>query len=261
MAPPPPPLPLLSPPPSSLLLPKEESSATATATTDEKPPRALRVPISLQPANTKSKRDSKSNKLFRRFRSVFRSFPIIVPSCKMPVMNGIRGNEVHIHGGTRITGTLFGHRKARINLAFQENSKCHPFLLLELAIHTGKLLQDMEMGLNRIALECEKHPNNEKVKIIDEPIWSLFCNGKKTGYGVKREPTDDDLSVMQLLHAVSVAVGVLPNEMADPHDGELSYMRAHFERVVGSKDSETYYMMMPDGNNGGPELSVFFVRI
>lgn len=81
------------------------------------------------------------------------------------------------------------------------------------------------------------------------------------GYGVKRKPTDDDLNVMQLLHAVSVAVGVLPNEMADPHDGELSYMRAHFERVVGSKDSETYYMMMPEGNANGPELSVFFVRV
>ncbi|ESW05675.1 hypothetical protein PHAVU_011G200100 [Phaseolus vulgaris] len=244
--PPPPPLPPLPPPPPLL-----SNEATKT----------LRMPISLQPANTKSKRDSKTNKLYRRFRSVFRSFPIIVPSCKMPTM-GNRGNELYIHGGTRITGTLFGHRKARVNLAFQASPNCEPFLLLELAIPTGKLLQEMGMGLNRIALECEKHShNNEKIKIIDEPIWTLFCNGKKMGYGVKREATDDDLNVMQLLHAVSVAVGVLPNEMADPHDGELSYMRAHFERVVGSKDSETYYMMMPEGNVNGPELSVFFVRV
>ncbi|KAK7343072.1 hypothetical protein VNO80_26034 [Phaseolus coccineus] len=247
----PPPLPPLPPPPP--LLSNEATMA--------KPSLPLRMPISLQPANTKSKRDSKSNKLYRRFRSVFRSFPIIVPSCKMPTM-GNRGNELYIHGGTRITGTLFGHRKARVNLAFQASPNCEPFLLLELAIPTGKLLQEMGMGLNRIALECEKHShNNEKIKIIDEPIWTLFCNGKKMGYGVKRQPTDDDLNVMQLLHAVSVAVGVLPNEMADPHDGELSYMRAHFERVVGSKDSETYYMMMPEGNVNGPELSVFFVRV
>lgn len=118
----------------------------------------------------------------------------------------------------------------------------------------------MGMGLNRMALECEKH-SNEKIRIVDEPIWSLFCNGKKMGYGVKREATDDDLNVMQLLHAVSVAVGVLPDEMGHPHDGEFSYMRAHFERVIGSKDSETYYLMMPDGNGNGPELSVFFVRV
>lgn len=173
----------------------------------------------------------------------------------MPTVNTRnRSHEVRIHGGMRITETLFGHRKPRVNLAFQENPNYQPFLLLE-------LLQDMGMGLNRIALECEKPSNNDKIRIIDEPIWSLFCNGKKMGYGVKREATDDDLNVMQLLHAVSVAIGVLPNEMSDPHDGELSYMRVYFERVVGSKDSETYYMMMPDGNNNGPELSVFFVRV
>ncbi|OIV89382.1 hypothetical protein TanjilG_22345 [Lupinus angustifolius] len=249
----------LPPPPPSPIF-EEDSPETATTTTKELRSPTPRVPISLQPANSKSKHDSRSTKVFRKFRSVFRSFPIIVPSCKMPTVNGNRANEAFIHGGTRITGTLFGHRKARINLAFQENSKCLPFLLLELAIPTGKLLQDMGAGLNRIALECEKHQNNDKIKVVDEPIWTMFCNGKKTGYGVKREATDDDLNVMQLLHAVSMAVGVLPDDMSDPNDGELSYMRAHFERVVGSKDSETYYMMMPDGSNG-PELSVFFVRV
>ena len=43
-------------------------------------------------------------------------------------------------------------------------------------------------------------------------------------------------------------------------DGELMYMRARFERVVGSKDSEAFYMMNPDGT-GGPELSIFLLRI
>jgi len=252
------------------MAPPHESQTTPLPTTGQPPPSPVSVdaspstvrrPISLQLANSKSKRNS-TNKLFGKFRSMFRSFPIIVPSCKMPTMNGNhRTSETIIHGGTRITGTLFGYRKARVNLAFQEDSKCHPFLLLELAIPTGKLLQDMGMGLNRIALECEKHSSNDKTKIVDEPIWTLFCNGKKMGYGVKRDPTDDDLNVMQMLHSVSVAVGELPSDMSDPQDGELSFMRAHFERVIGSKDSETYYMMMPDGNSNGPELSVFFVRV
>ncbi|GAU18466.1 hypothetical protein TSUD_366490 [Trifolium subterraneum] len=217
-------------------------------------PEPVRMSVFLQPANSKSKHRS-ANKLFGKFRAIIRSFPIFVPSCKMPTMN-----DTIIHG-TRITGTLFGYQKGRVNLAFQEDSKCQPFLILELAIATGKLLQDMGMGLNRIALECEKHSINDKTKIIDEPLWNLFCNGKKVGYGVKRDPTESDLNVMQMLHAVSVAVGVLPDEMSDPQDGELSYMRAHFERVIGSKDSETYYMVVPDGNHNGPELSVFFVRI
>jgi uncharacterized protein (TIGR01570 family) len=42
-------------------------------------------------------------------------------------------------------------------------------------------------------------------------------------------------------------------------------MRARFERVIGSKDSEAYYMINPDNNNinngaQGPEFSIFFVR-
>jgi hypothetical protein len=41
--------------------------------------------------------------------------------------------------------------------------------------------------------------------------------------------------------------------------GDLAYMLAHFEWVVGSRD-ESFYMLNPDGNNG-PELSIFFVRI
>uniref|UniRef100_J3L522 Protein MIZU-KUSSEI 1-like n=1 Tax=Oryza brachyantha TaxID=4533 RepID=J3L522_ORYBR len=42
--------------------------------------------------------------------------------------------------------------------------------------------------------------------------------------------------------------------------GDLAYMRARFDRVVGSRDSESLYMLNPDGNNG-PELSIFFIRI
>ncbi|CAJ2657306.1 hypothetical protein L195_g027651 [Trifolium pratense] len=235
--------------------PNAHDEAMPLPTPQSPMPETVRKLVSLQPANSKSKRRS-ANKLFGKFRTIIRSFPILAPSCKMPIMN-----DTIIQGGTRITGTLFGYQKARVNLAFQEDSKCEPFLILELAVPTGKLLQDIGMGLNRLALECEKHPNNDKTKIVDETIWNLFYNGKKTGYGVKRDPSERDLNVMQMLHAVSVAVGVLPDEMSDPQDGELSYMRAHFERVIGSKDSETYYMMMPDGNNNGPELSVFFVRV
>ncbi|KAE8735746.1 Protein MIZU-KUSSEI 1 [Hibiscus syriacus] len=147
----------------------------------------------------------------------------------------------------------------RVILAIQENSRCLPVLVLELAINTGKLLHDMGLGLVRIALECEKRPY-EKIKILEEPIWTLYCNGKKTGYAVKREPMDEDLMVMQMLHPISMGVGVIPAEETENPDSELMYMRAHFERVVNSRDSETYYMMNPDGNSG-PELSIFFVRI
>ncbi|XP_010557905.1 PREDICTED: protein MIZU-KUSSEI 1-like [Tarenaya hassleriana] len=229
---------------------------------------ATRPTITLeQPSGKNKSGGSKSTKLLRRVRSVFRSLPIITPMCKFPV-GGTRLHENHVHGGTRVTGTLFGYRKTRVNLAIQENPRSLPILLLELAIPTGKLLQDLGVGLVRIALECEKKPS-EKIKIIDEPIWTLYCNGRKSGYGVKRQPTEEDLVVMQMLHAVSMGAGVLPvsgggggaeHGGGAAAEGDLTYMRAHYERVIGSRDSETYYMMNPDGN-GGPELSIFFVRI
>ncbi|KAF8403667.1 hypothetical protein HHK36_011771 [Tetracentron sinense] len=239
--------------------PPPQPRATSTVMPDIGTRSPTRPQISLQQPSDK-KKPSKPGKLLRRFRAVFRSFPIITPTCKIPVsLHGNRLHDNHIHGGTRMTGTLYGNRKARINLAIQENPRCLPMLLLELAIPTAKLLQEMGSGLVRIALECEKH-TTEKTKLIDEPIWTMYCNGRKTGYGVKREPNEDDLIIMQLLNAVSMGAGVLPSENTDIPDGELTYMRAHFERVVGSRDSETYYMMNPDGNSG-PELSIFFVRI
>lgn len=68
--------------------------------------------------------------------------------------------------------------------------------------------------------------------------------------------------MMRLLRGVSMGAGVLPaaEEAAAPAEGELTYMRARFERVVGSKDSEALYMINPDGT-GVPELSIFLVRL
>ncbi|CAN6866274.1 hypothetical protein Bca4012_046720 [Brassica carinata] len=213
-----------------------------------------------QPSGKTKSTGSKSNKLLRRVRSVFRSLPIMSPMCKFPGGGGTRVHENHVHGGTRVTGTLFGYRKTRVNIAIQETPRSLPILVLELAIPTAKLLQDLGVGLVRIALECEKRPSERTTKIVDEPIWALYCNGKKSGYGVKRQPTEEDLVVMQMLHAVSMGAGVLPVNSGGGGEGDLTYMRAHFERVIGSRDSETYYMMNPDGNSG-PELSIFFVRV
>ncbi|XP_069143681.1 protein MIZU-KUSSEI 1 [Solanum lycopersicum] len=203
--------------PSPKTLPSKPRNVVAP---DSSSPRLPPTPVLLQQPSHK-KGQWKSTKLFRRVKSVFRSFPVINPPCKMPVSN--RLHEGHIHGGKQMT---------------------------------GKLLQDMGSGLVRIALECEKN-HSEKLKLIDEPIWTMYCNGRKVGYAVKRGPTEDDLKVMQNLHAVSMGAGVLPSESSE---GELTYMRAFFERTVGSKDSETYYMMNPNGTSG-PELSIFFVRI
>ncbi|KAA0034135.1 protein MIZU-KUSSEI 1 [Cucumis melo var. makuwa] len=215
-------------------------------------------PISLQPSPKRSGFSKRPTKLLRQIRAVFRTLPILSPACRIPLNGGSRLHDVHVHGGTRITGTIFGYRKSRVNLAFQESPRCLPMLILELAIPTGKLLQDMGVGMVRLALECEKRPS-EKRKILDEPIWTLYCNGKKSGYGVRRDPSNEDLKIMQTLNAVSMGAGVIPGEETGEGD-QLTYMRVDFERVTGSKDSETFYMINPDTNNGA-ELSIFLVRI
>ncbi|XP_030500013.1 protein MIZU-KUSSEI 1 [Cannabis sativa] len=232
-------------------------------------PALPRMPVSLiQPSQRK--RSHNKTKVLRVFRSVFRSFPIISPAaCKMPALpNGLMEGHHHHHhhhrsssSGHRVTGTLFGYRKGRVSFSMQESPRCLPTLVIELAMQTNVLQREMGSGMVRIALECEKRQEKDKTRIVDEPLWTMYCNGKKSGYGVKREATDEDLNVMEILKAVSMGAGVLPgnSEMEGP-DGELAYMRAHFDRIIGSKDSETLYMLSPDGNTG-PELSIFFVRI
>ncbi|KAL8263819.1 hypothetical protein R6Q59_021949 [Mikania micrantha] len=137
-------------------------------------------------------------------------------------------------------------------------------MILELELTTDVLQNEMSLGMVRITLECEKHldKDKDKVKLLDEPFWTMFFNGKKGGLGVKRDATQDDLHVIELLQPVLMGAGVLPGkvDVEEGPGGELAYMRAHFDHVVGSKDSETLYMLSPDGNNG-PELSIFFVRI
>ncbi|KAL9239032.1 hypothetical protein vseg_013389 [Gypsophila vaccaria] len=222
----------------------------------------IKAQVSLiQPSQKKKYR----SKPFRVFRSIFRSLPIISPSCKFPNLHHGLPDIAHPgHSGNKITGTLFGYRKGRVSLSLQENPKCLPTLVIELAIQTNVLQKEMSAGMVRIALECEKKVEKNKLTLLEEPIWTMYCNGKKTGYGIKREATDDDLNIMELLKAISMGAGVLPGKQeSEGSDGEIAYIRAHFEHVIGSKDSETLYMLSPDGNSNssGPELTVFFVRI
>ncbi|KAI4365463.1 hypothetical protein MLD38_021448 [Melastoma candidum] len=232
-----------------------------------KPSTSIPPPPTLPPRNTislvqPSQKKRPKGKVMHVFRSVFRSLPIMTPMCKLPSLPmGLPETHKTTFGGSRVTGTLFGYRKGRVSLSIQESPRCLPTLVVELAMQTNVLQKELSTGLVRIALECEKRSDKDKTKIMEEPLWTMYCNGKKTGFGVKRDANDEDLAIMELLKAVSMGAGVLPgNSDVEGPDGELAYMRAYFERVIGSKDSETLYILSPEGNNG-PELSIFFVRI
>ncbi|KAK6922927.1 Protein MIZU-KUSSEI 1-like, plant [Dillenia turbinata] len=233
--------------------PENYRASTSSSSSISVPPPPSRPSVSLVAPSQKKKH--KNVKAFRVFRSVFRSLPIIPPVCKFPGLPGGSLPDGHrTISGTRVTGTLFGYRKGRVSFSMQENPRCLPSLVVELAMQTSVLQKEMSEGMVRLALESEKRPDKDKTKILDEPLWTMYCNGKKHGYGVRREANEEDLNVMELLKAISMGAGVLPgNSEVEGPDGELAYIRAHFDRVMGSKDCETLYMISPDGNNG-PEL-------
>ncbi|KAG2605646.1 protein MIZU-KUSSEI 1-like [Panicum virgatum] len=182
--------------------------------------------------------------------------------------------------GSSVTGTIFGRRRGRVHLALQTDPRAPPALLLELAAYsTGALVREMASGLVRLALECEKQPPPHQLSpgdhqsrrprqaaalaLVEEATWRAYCNGRKCGYAVRRECGADEWRVLRAVEPVSVGAGVLPDgddAGATGGEGDLMYMRAKFERVVGSRDSEAFYMVNPDGG-GGPELSIYLLRV
>ncbi|XP_068643115.1 protein MIZU-KUSSEI 1-like [Aristolochia californica] len=189
---------------------------------------------------------------------MFKLFSLLSSGCKVVALLG--RPRKGILSNSLITCTLFGYRRGRVNLAIQEDTKLAPNFVIELPILANALHKEMASGLVRIALESETRTHRKK--LMDELIWAVYCNGRKIGYSIRRKQTsEDEVHVMQLLRGVSMGAGVLPGPSEkESVDGELTYMRARFERVVGSKDSEALYIVNPDGT-GGPELSIFFVRM
>ncbi|KAJ8437057.1 hypothetical protein Cgig2_025904 [Carnegiea gigantea] len=204
----------------------------------------------------------------RSFLHVF-SFPAslsVVPTCRwLAIPNKIF--SLSSSPARKVTGTLFGHRKGHVTLAVQDGPQAEPVLLIELAISTSALVSEMSSGLVRIALECTTGAREQHApaRMLQERVWIMYCNGRKCGYANSRACTEFDWHVLSTVQTVSVGAGVIPlvrdrAESVSESEGELLYMRAKFERVVGSRDSEAFYMLNPDGN-GGPELSIFFLRL
>ncbi|KAK7309167.1 hypothetical protein RJT34_05689 [Clitoria ternatea] len=116
----------------------------------------------------------------------------------------------------------------------------------------------MAFGLVRIALECESERKMKRARLLEEQLWRSYCNWRKCGYANRRECGAEEWKILMAVEPISMGVDVLPmggNGVARS-EGELMYMRAKFERVVGSKDSEAFYMLNPDATRG-PKLSIY----
>ncbi|KAL3524864.1 hypothetical protein ACH5RR_013236 [Cinchona calisaya] len=163
---------------------------------------------------------------------------------------------------TRITGTVFGYRRGKVSFCIQENPKSTtPMLLLELAISTTTLAREMREGFLRITLECNTcgHGNgNGSCSLLSMPVWGMFCNGRKVGFAIKKNPSKVDMEVLQLMESVVVGAGTLSGKEVKSED-DIMYLRGKFQRVQGSSNSESFHLIDPDGNIG-QELSFFFLR-
>uniref|UniRef100_A0A5B6YPV6 Protein MIZU-KUSSEI 1 n=1 Tax=Davidia involucrata TaxID=16924 RepID=A0A5B6YPV6_DAVIN len=163
--------------------------------------------------------------------------------------------------GPRVVGTLFGHRRGHVHFVFQRDPASPPAFLIELATPISGLVREMASGLVRIALECDKEEEKKASRLLEEPLWRTYCNGKKCGFATRRECGPKEWKVLKAVEPISMGAGVLPGDGdGDESEGEIMYMRAKFERVVGSRDSEAFYMMNPD-SNGAPELSIYLLRV
>ncbi|KAI8013804.1 Protein MIZU-KUSSEI 1 [Camellia lanceoleosa] len=164
---------------------------------------------------------------------------------------------------TMVIGTIFGHRRGHVWFCVQHDRlSTRPVLLLELPIPTHLLVKEMRCGLVRIALECQDRPGSElsSCPLHSVPVWTMFCNGRKLGFAVRRKANETNRLMLKTMQSITVGAGVIPAGFGSGEgDGELMYMRANYECVVGGAHSESFHLINPD-NFPGQELSVFLMR-
>ncbi|TKY47684.1 MIZU-KUSSEI 1 [Spatholobus suberectus] len=170
---------------------------------------------------------------------------------------------------TTITGTIFGYRRGKVSFCIQANANSsNPILLIELAVPTSVLAKEMRGGTLRIVLEsgtpgssCSSNNNNNNNNLFSTPLWSMYCNGRKVGYAVKRRPSNGDFEALSLMRSVAVGTGVISSSSKElqHQEDELMYLRANFQRVRGSSHCESFHLIDPEGSIG-QELSIFFFR-
>ncbi|XP_075500380.1 protein MIZU-KUSSEI 1-like [Primulina tabacum] len=165
---------------------------------------------------------------------------------------------------TMVIGTIFGTRKGgHVRFCIQHSRlNTRPSLLLELSIPTTTLIQEMQCGLVRIALEFNAAESAEselnRCPLHSIPLWTLCCNGRKLGFAVRRNATQQNRLMLKTMKNITFGAGVIPCGYGSGSEG-IMYMRANYECVVGSADSESFHLINLD-DGPGQELSVFLFR-
>ncbi|XP_009358785.2 protein MIZU-KUSSEI 1-like [Pyrus x bretschneideri] len=165
-----------------------------------------------------------------------------------------------------VIGTIFGHRRGHVWLCIQHDRRStKPTLLLELSVSTHQLVNEMQLGLVRVTLECNESDRPQLIDcpLLTVPIWTVHCNGRKFGFAARRKASEKVKLMLKLMQSMTVGAGVMPagfalGSEAESHQ-EVMYMRANYDHVVGSADSESFHLINPD-QCPSQELSVFLLR-
>ncbi|XP_066369203.1 protein MIZU-KUSSEI 1-like [Miscanthus floridulus] len=196
-----------------------------------------------------------------------------------PAASVIARKEKQKDGGkhcTVIVGTIFGRRAGRVTFCVQRDAAVPPPFLFELSVSMQSLATEMGSGLLRIALECHRTgTGGTGGSESSRNVWKASCNGRDVGHAVRRQPTEWDRLVLESMRTMTTGVGALPPAVAleGPNGegntqqdgagsgaGEVLYMRATYERVVGSRDAVSYHLINPGGGSPPQELSIFLLR-
>ncbi|GJV33534.1 RNA-directed DNA polymerase [Tanacetum coccineum] len=118
----------------------------------------------------------------------------------------------------------------------------------------------MKNGHLRIALECSnEHEASRDKSILDMPLWTMYCNGKKVGFAFKRKPSFTDINVLKHMETVNVGAGIIKGKDIQRED-DIMYLRGNFEKGirVGNGTSTQFWN---DTWTGDAQLRHMFPRI
>ncbi|XP_009609396.2 protein MIZU-KUSSEI 1-like [Nicotiana tabacum] len=164
---------------------------------------------------------------------------------------------------TMVIGTIYGQRRGgHVWFCVQHDRlNTKPSLLLELSIPTTTLIQEMQSGLVRIALEFKDTSSELNLCPLHSiPMWTLFCNGRKIGFAIKRRATQQTRNMLKTMQNMTVGAGVIPSGLVSGTETEeVLYMRANYECVIGGADSESFHLINPE-EGPGQEFSIFLLR-
>ncbi|CAH8326848.1 unnamed protein product [Eruca vesicaria subsp. sativa] len=215
------------------------------------------------------------HKQVRSWRLLRTIVQLLLPSCYCTLVDDNQEDKSHRQIKPRtssattkpssFTGTIFGFRRGKVNFCIQaKNSKTlNPIIiLLELTVPSDVLAREMRGGVLRIALESNNNDgyDSSSFSLLTTPLWNMYCNGRRVGFAIKREPSKDELAALKVLTPVTEGAGVVNGEEINRDKSDhMMYLRASFKQVFGSFDSESFHLIDPRGIIG-QELSIFFFR-